>query len=493
MKVVQRLRPAVRKQLYGSKFASPNWNDLHAETACHLAGRSTRGNFPAAPVELLDAWALFNESRFAKAAETCERLMGRDMPASASYLLARSYFELAQAGRDEFIYPACLSAVDALERGLVTAPDVRHATAIIRWCLDCFSDTHRISTRGDDDAALRRGVVFVERELDEGREAKAVTLLHAVTGLVPTVGRSAESMRNEALFLLAQAAARTDGRFALDKLHESRAPLSGPHDLQPYREFLYTAAVAGERRLRARNRGVPCFLATCLPKSASEYLCYTAAGALDAPVQRVSVGRPFSMHVSHAWVREALRGGCVTHDHYAATPTNLAELAKGGADKQVVLARDPRAAAWSLMKMQESWIPDARLRDVAWIRQAELPQGLKDDEQEFLRAVQEMSSWISSWLHARSAPRGLRVHMVTFGELTRDPAATVRRILAFFDAGAHEEAVVRAFESASRDKPSSNFRAGDDAQWRRHVSPQTQSHAWACIPGEVRQFLELTQ
>src|SRR5690606_7208323 len=133
--------------------------------------------------------------------------------------------------------------------------------------------------------------------------------------------------------------------------------LPGPYDDQIASNYLLTSALVEIQRKKAKSRGARGLLISSLPKSASEFLCYTIAEALDIPVVRVSLGNPFFGVIRSEWVRDVFADGGITHDHFGATPENLAELRRANVKDIVVLVRDPRAVAWSAIKMQEIWSP----------------------------------------------------------------------------------------------------------------------------------------
>ena len=93
-------------------------------------------------------------------------------------------------------------------------------------------------------------------------------------------------------------------------------PPPGDHGGQQYDRYLLSAAAINRAQIRARANGVPGIVISSMPKSASEFLSSTLAETLQAPSMRVTVGDPVVGTVLGKWVREIVRGGAVTHDHF---------------------------------------------------------------------------------------------------------------------------------------------------------------------------------
>src|SRR5262249_42194215 len=156
-----------------------------------------------------------------------------------------------------------------------------------------------------------------------------VNLGNAILAAAPTVlryGRSKEWIAREARYLFANVASPLVGTKVAELLSACDFPMPAGHGAQRYDRYLLTAARVRSQQLPAKGRGVPSILLAALPKSASEFLCYSLAEALEAAVVRVTIGDPILGAVHAPWVALAGEGGCVTHDHFAASKVNLDAL-----------------------------------------------------------------------------------------------------------------------------------------------------------------------
>jgi hypothetical protein len=412
--------------------------------------------------------------RYDEVVRLCEASLDDDAPAEVHLALSRCWFVRAAAGDEFYAWPALLAALDGIARRGEHQGDTGHAVGICRWVLEFFADSHRLNL-----------VKFGEQAPDLAeidalyQKRDYVGLGNALLAAAPTVmrhGRDQPGVAREARYLYATVASTAAPDKVNDLLAAANFPMPGGHEAQPYDRYLLAAANARRRQRLARRNGVPGLLVAALPRSASEFLCYTLAEATGAAVGRVSVGAPFHGPVYSRWVADVLQGGCITHDHFAASAANLAALCAGGAERVVVLVRDPRAVWWSLQNMTAEWergTPAARIT-----------------ETNVRRDVGALSDWIDSWLGAQEA--GFAVTFLRFKELTADPAGVMGQLLEANGAGRFVPRLHEVLQRRAEEKRvSSNFRRGDDDAWRGHVSSEIQATAWEQISDDVRSLLAL--
>jgi hypothetical protein len=418
----------------------------------------------------------------------CESAIDGKEAAEVQLSLSRCCFKLASQGNELFAWPALLAALDGIEKRCASQGDIGHAVGICRWVLELFADPHRLDVLGcgrrlacGSPETGTGGPPPVDLDALEAlnRRREYVRLGNALLAAAPSVlryGRDECAVARECRYLLASVASSVAGDKVAGLLASDDYPMPGDHDAQHYDRYLLTAAQARRRQRLARRNGVPTILITAIPKSASEFLCYTLAEATGAAIGRVSIGDPFRGTVYAPWVTSALQGGCVTHDHFAASGLNLSALRDGEADQVVVLVRDPRAACWSLVNMLSEWdkVPPAACMTEA---------GLLSD-------VNVLSRWIDSWLTAKEA--GFPVTFVHFRELTSDPAAVLGALLESRGASRFLPRLHDVLRQRTEQKRiSSNFRRGDDDAWREHVPAAMHTAIWGQISLAVRDLLDL--
>jgi tetratricopeptide (TPR) repeat protein len=420
---------------------------------------------PTPPPGLLDrVTELEAAGRHQEAVGACEAAGDTPCP-EVHFALARNAFSLAAAGDETAAWPALLAALDGLERLTGERPDATFSVGVCRWVLDLFADPHRLdvgrlagrSVRPDQPAAL---------------DGDPIAVCNAVLAAAPPRvrhGRGGGWLARESAYLTACALAGTDPGRAGGVLDAAGLPLPGGYEGQLYDRYLLTSA---QVRRRARAGRAPSVLVTAIPKSASEFLSYTLAEALGAAVARVTIGDPFAGAVSAAWAAEAAGGGCVLHDHFAATEANLAALRAAGVGRLAVLVRDPRAVAWSLAVMEAEYADTG-------------PAAPPTPE-----LVARLSGWIDTWVRAAAA--GFPVEFIRFQELVADPEGVLGGLLDARGAGGFRPRLHEVLEErARRPRASSNFRRGDDDAWRSHVPSESHAAVWDAIPAGVRDLLHL--
>jgi hypothetical protein len=448
---------------------------------------------------LARANALERAGRHREAIAICEVVIDETEAAHFPLTLARNHYALAVRGNELHAWPALLAALDGIEQRARHQPDIVHAVGICRWVLEHFADQHRFDVVGcihrnadrvpgrrwwdnpDAEAPGERhpnvaDFEEIRRLIAAGEYVRAVNALLAAAPAVVRFGRSPESVGREARYLLGMVLSALSDEHIPPLLAADEFPPPGDHDGQPYDRYLFTAACVQRARLRALAAGVPGIVITALPKSASEFLSYTLAEALAAPVVRTTIGEPVLGTVHVGWAAAAARGGAVTHDHYAATPTNLAALRDAGVAAVWVLVRDPRAVFWSSQRMQAEY--DG------------VPPAARMERWRVVSSIVMLCNWLGSWVRAREG--GAAVRFVRFPELRANPAEVMGGILEASGAGSflpklHD--VLR--RRAEREQVSSNFRGGEDEAWRQGVPAEFHGLMWDRIPAEVRELLAL--
>lgn len=468
-------RPALEAALEGIARRCPGQPDVdYAIGICRwvtarLAAPAPPPPPPPAPMPppgLLDrVTELEAAGRHQEAVGACEA--ADDTPCSeVHFALARNAFALAAAGDETAAWPALLAALDGFDRLTGERPDAAFAVGICRWVLDLFADPHRL-----DVGQLVGGTERPGRPVSlDG--APPVAACNAVLAAAPPrirYGRSGGWLARESAYLTACVLAETDPARAGELLAGAGLPLPGDYEGQLYDRFLLTSARV---RRQARAGRAPSVLVTAIPKSASEFLSYTLAEVLGAAVARVTIGDPFAGAVSAAWAAEAAGGGCVLHDHFAATEANLAALRAAGVGRLAVLVRDPRAVAWSLAVMEAEYADTG-------------PATPPTPE-----LVARLSGWIDTWVRAAAA--GFPVEFIRFQELVADPEEVLGGLLDTRGAGGFRPRLHEILEErARRPRASSNFRRGDDDAWRSHVPSESHAAVWDAIPAGVRDLLHL--
>jgi hypothetical protein len=239
------------------------------------------------------------------------------------------------------------------------------------------------------------------------------------------------------------------------------------------------AQALAQRQEQARSRGLPPLLIAAMPRSASASLVQNLSRLLDLPVLRLSGGGFPAYTLFPSWVRCFLTGGALTHDHFGITPANVRCLEGQGAGPVFVLARDPRAAAASYVRM-------------ALRGQADFFVAAKPFEEALADAcLGSYAPWLRRWLHYdRAAGKKVAVHWITFPEVARGLTGVLGRIAVAFPG--HAAALAPLLDPGAAYVPvKANFVEGDDDAWRREVSPQTRERLWeACTP-EMIALLEL--
>ncbi len=245
-------------------------------------------------------------------------------------------------------------------------------------------------------------------------------------------------------------------------------------ELLLFSDHVNTSFVLRARQLDAIRRGIPAVLMALMPRSASASLTRTLAEFLDAPVMHLSIGNFGSQLLPSMWVDAFLQGGAVTHDHFDASDFNIGMLKYRGVEEIFVLARDPRAAARSVVRMEERWT-DAAI--------------LPPFEERFLDELERyFVPWLDGWL--RCAARGdLKVHWLFYEDCKRDMAGVARHVCRIL---AEKHPAMAAYADAAEvPVVTSHLVTGDDDAWRNEVSAAMRERIWQCCTPTVRDHLGL--
>lgn len=447
---------------------------------------------------LVDANDFETSGNAHKAIELCETALdGTEYP--DHYLtLARNYFKLAHAGNEVYAWRALWAAVEGIDRRAkqFQQADVEFAVGIVKWVLEHFSDWNRVDVStsylqaqtSDEVRGAESGASMAEfsrkcLSMLEANDAMILAnALYRESPLIVRPGRSQESVEREARFALANQFSQQQDSDAGKYLSGLGLPVPGGFNFQLYEKYLHTASKVELLRLKARARGVPTILLTCLPKSASEFFAYTLAETLNAPIVRGTIGDPLRGVIVEEWLREILQGGCVLHDHFGARRENISALRSVNVTKIIVLVRDPRAVAFSLRNMSDELGVSAAVESLVPV-----PVPEKDTIYPyFVRTVELLADWINSWIVARM--QGLNVEFVRFGELVSDPENVMGMVLDQFGADKFKTTLCTVLASKGK---GSNFRKGDDNAWRQSIPNARADEAWAVIPPSVKNLLAL--
>lgn len=231
-------------------------------------------------------------------------------------------------------------------------------------------------------------------------------------------------------------------------------------------------------QMRALKKNCPAFLITALPKSGSASLAHQISDMLDIPIMRVSLGQSPRMPLVRSWLRSFIRGGAVSHDHFEASNYNLAILKELGVDRVIVQTRDPRSAAWSLMKMKERYCT------------LEVSPAIYDQIIEICRVN---AFWLAGWIEAERAMRELKITWVHYEELSAGMLPLVERL---FEPHGYIPCVSDALIEMKRkgtEAASQNLGDKKEDAWREYLPEEMKNQMWEVISPEVRDFLKLSR
>lgn len=328
-----------------------------------------------------------------------------------------------------------------------------------------------------DVAVLERarleGALAAALAAEGGGAAAGVAALLAAIGLRP--GLMNESYFAEALaFHLAQTYAHLGrSKEMVDCIERSGTlPADGGDLLYP--DHVARSLGLFEHREAARVRGVPAFLIASMPRAASTSLTQSLARSLDMPVLRVSLGHFPHCMLAPSWLNSASPGGAVLHDHFGATPENLATLRSCGVSEVFVLVRDPRAASASVVDFGTSRF-DQPIDDAQWTANV-----LDTYRHLFI-------PWLEGWI-AEANTGDLRVRWIQSRLVRTDLHLVWREMLSAL-------APLYPSLNSKLDLPPAevrvNFVHGLDDLWRCRVGERVREEMWAALSPAAIELLEL--
>jgi len=432
------------------------------------------------------------QGEFRGAISACEAALdGSELP-DHFFTLARNYFNLAHRGDETFAWRAAFAAIEGIDRRAKEEgrADAQFAVGIVKWVLDHFADWHRQDVplsyrlgweiderrRQEVDSFMRTRYEEYGRMLRSADPMATANRLYRFSPFIVRQGREAPGIEHEARFAMANQFSQLRGVNAAEFIDGLDLPVPGGFNFQSYDRYLLTASRMELERVQARARAVPAIVIASMPKSGSEFLCYSIAETMGAPIARASIGDPLLGVIVESWMREIARGGCVLHDHFSGRPENLAALRACGMEEIHVLVRDPRAVAFSLRNMELEL-------GAAVESQEETPA---DFFENFGNTVRVISRWLESWLDA--GDHGVKVQLVRFRDLVERPFDVMSAILARSGATGFEEKLGETLAKRGR---GSNFRKGDDNAWRRDAPPLAALQAWRGMGPRVQEMLGL--
>jgi hypothetical protein len=322
---------------------------------------------------------------------------------------------------------------------------------------------------------IRRGVEQALQVRATGGNRAAVAALLAEVGVRVPLGD--ETYFGEALeYYLGLAYAHMGDRVrAIDHLERSNTlPATGGPAV--FEDLVRDSLAIDRLREAAAARGIPTFIISSMPRSASATLTHTLAAMLDIPHVRISLGRFPEQAIVPRWLNAVLPGGAVLHDHFGPTPANIDVLRSAGVGEVFVVVRDPRPAAASLIALERREHPEVRA------------------PVEYAAAVLELYlegyiPWLTGWLEvARNPASGVKVHWITSTATCSDMAAVWRQICKVL---APRYPALVPYGNAAPPLVIANFVKGDEDAWRELIDEAAQRRMWEALPREALELLNL--
>jgi len=225
---------------------------------------------------------------------------------------------------------------------------------------------------------------------------------------------------------------------------------------------------------------------TTLPKSGTYYLSRLFSEGLG--LRSLIVSNQYFPHdtIYQPRLREFIKGGYVSQDHYPASQVNVTHLAHL-LEKVVVQTRDPRQAMLSYVHFLSS---EAFVKNIPETRRFVYPT-LPENFYELELARQldwgieywlpELVTWIREWQDA-DANSTLSVLFTRFEDLVTDESALVHSILDFLEIP-QDAYVPPKIELDS----SVHFRAGQSDEWRKTLTADQIGRANELIPDDMKE------
>jgi hypothetical protein len=241
------------------------------------------------------------------------------------------------------------------------------------------------------------------------------------------------------------------------------APPSGSN-LLPYDLRVSTRLAMYHRMLQPHRRGV---VLVSMPKSASAFLTQSIEEILQLPTLRAGIGEGIRTVVVTRWVKQIAERGGVTHEHFRAHPVNVQALRDAGVETVWLQVRDPRDAAFSLLRMADAERAKGR----------SYPNDLGETEN-FVQYCGLLSGWLDEWLSVD----GIRVRPVGYGDVTAGLPVVLREMFGELTA----EQAAHADNLSVRKGP--NFRHGASRQWQATYDKDTIARASALLSDRVKEL-----
>lgn len=277
-------------------------------------------------------------------------------------------------------------------------------------------------------------------------------------------GMNTDFIREACFYYFALFCLRARQRELFDELSFVTGPVRSDAEVLEYGEHRRRADELLSRQRAAANAGYPSFLIFSLPKSASALISNSLADMLGLALVRMDYD---DGAIDDNLLRHFALGGCVTHNHLAATPRNLSALRRLWNGPVFIQVRDPRAAVWSMYHHVNKLLYKASLDEVVTEYYA------------------SYAAWIDGWLAAREVIDNLEI--LRFEEVVGDLEGVLRRLLERHDAPAKAYAALAARGTA---EPTYNLRSGDPYEWRCMLSPELQERLRDATPKRVLDFFE---
>jgi hypothetical protein len=347
-------------------------------------------------------------------------------------------------------------------------PDVRGAYSCqldfraFNWMVNAMSVEER--------QGAERWIATVGECIAGERYVDALRELHSRVGLRAVVPLREEAFfQRNALFAYAHLLGYQGRRSeALDAMDASGVTWACAVSDLPLHVHDLAARACLDEQNDAMRRNVPSILIVSLPRSASAFLSDVLRRLLGMAELRTSFCDPPFTVVFLPWLKAFLRGGAITHEHYAATRENLESLMQAGVKRIFVQVRDPRAAAYSLHTMVKAFDVNPRQPDL-----------------DFVTTVRTNADWIEGWLRCREKTN-VEIEFLDYSSVVGDTKAVVERILTAYGLA---ERANRIGPFLERTPP--NFARGDNDAWREQCSRDAIEQCWRAIPAAVADLLNL--
>jgi hypothetical protein len=240
-------------------------------------------------------------------------------------------------------------------------------------------------------------------------------------------------------------------------------PSSG--GFRPFSDHQRESFELRRRQDLALERGMPSLLITAMARSGSASLVQTLATTLDLPIMRISSHG----YIVPRWLNCFARGGAILHNHFSALPYNLKTLRENGVRLLFVRARDPRAAAASVIGLSN--------------RKFGPPDDIDYESQVIQQCEQTIIPWVADWIAAQS---DFKIHWLL------EPSSAVPKMAReVLDTLTPEFPVLERYLSTDVVEVTANFITGDKDAWRKQISAGGQERLWKAIPQDVKDLLEL--